>query len=74
MSIVEVFRTTVGSHHEAARLTAELRQRFPTWRISFDLDDCDNILRVAGEGIGGPEIREIIALLSRREHTCVALE
>jgi hypothetical protein len=48
MELVEVFKTSVGTPAQARRLEARLRRLFPTCRITFDLADCDNILRIAG--------------------------
>lgn len=42
---VEVFRTTVV-RRAATGLLRHLRTHFPAWRITFDLQDTDRILRV----------------------------
>jgi DNA-binding transcriptional LysR family regulator len=46
MPEIEVFSTDIAGPRAAARLLRQLRQHFPTWRISFDLADCDRVLRV----------------------------
>jgi len=43
-------------------LLAALSQEFPLFKINFDLDDCDRILRVEGENIAHEEIIELITL------------
>jgi hypothetical protein len=48
--MVEVFKTNVKRQSQAKNLLALLRQYFPNSRINFDLDDCDKILRIQGEG------------------------
>jgi hypothetical protein len=48
--MVEVFRTDVpGSRAES--IVKELSALLPGYRINFDLDDCDRILRVEGDPI-----------------------
>lgn len=47
--MVEVFKTNVTRQSQAQGLITLLRQYFPKSRISFDLDDCDKILRIQGD-------------------------
>jgi len=44
--MVEVFKTTVDNLPQAYRLLEAMHRAFPGYQINFDLDDCDNILRV----------------------------
>ncbi len=44
--MVEVFKTNIEKRKNAKRVLMLLSQRFPNYRINFDLEDCDNILRV----------------------------
>lgn len=46
-TIVEVFRTSVTTIEKAEFLLDKLQKEFPCCEINFDLEDCDNILRVA---------------------------
>ncbi|MGJ7033248.1 hypothetical protein [Niabella hirudinis] len=46
MKLIEVFRTNVLDKATARMLVKSLRQLFPGSKISFDLDDCDRILRI----------------------------
>lgn len=48
---VEVFKTNVNHPSEALVLTTILQQYFPGSKISFDLEDCDKVLRVQGNNI-----------------------
>ncbi len=48
--MVEVFRTNITHEDAAEQVAAGLRALYPMAIISFDLEDCDNILRIAGEG------------------------
>ncbi|KAB7530275.1 hypothetical protein F8C76_01845 [Flagellimonas olearia] len=45
--MVEVFRTSVATIEIAEFLLEKLQREFPCCEINFDLEDCDNILRVA---------------------------
>lgn len=45
--MIEVFRTNVEQSSQAEWLIEILHERFPHSDISFDLEDCDRILRVA---------------------------
>ena len=48
---LEVFRTTVNCPVAAAELRGHLLVRLPSAaRVSFDLDDCDRVLRVHTPG------------------------
>lgn len=44
--MVEVFRTNVTEHRDARRLIDQIHQNFINYKANFDLQDCDNILRV----------------------------
>ncbi len=44
--MVEVFKTNVDRQQDAAGLLQRLNELFPDYRINFDMDDCDRILRV----------------------------
>ena len=64
---VEIFRTNVTSEDEAETVLTLLRKAFPKLKVNFDLDDCDNILRVAGEEISS---EYIITMLSNLGFEC----
>jgi len=46
--VVEIFKTNVSDAFEANIVIRELRGHFPLCKITFDLDDCDRILRIEG--------------------------
>jgi len=58
--MVEVFKTNVQQHEQAEQLASVLRSRFDFWKINFDLEDCDKILRVEGKQICVETIIEIL--------------
>ncbi len=49
--MIEVFKTNVQEDEQAERLIKALSDYFPNSRITFDLEDCDRILRVAGDNV-----------------------
>lgn len=44
--MVEVFRTNIDDKLEAGHLLKKLQKTFPGYKINFNLEDCDNILRM----------------------------
>ncbi|UOQ73545.1 hypothetical protein [Hymenobacter cellulosilyticus] len=44
--MVEVFKTNVRARRHARQLLHQIHQNFAQYRANFDLDDCDNILRI----------------------------
>lgn len=44
--MVEVFKTNIELEREAGLVLKTIERRMPNYRISFDLEDCDHILRV----------------------------
>lgn len=71
ISKVEVFRTNVADETTAAHITSVLSRRLPGARISFDLEDCDRVLRVEGyTGI----IPTVIGLIQEQRYFCEVLE
>jgi hypothetical protein len=44
--MVELFKTNVEEKAAADAILGALRQRFPSCRFNFDLQDCDRLLRV----------------------------
>lgn len=46
MVLVEIFKTNVTDHISANYVIHELRNIIPESKVNFDLEDCDNILRI----------------------------
>lgn len=44
--MVEVFRTNIDTESKADCILERLQGAFPHSKINFDLEDCDNILRM----------------------------
>jgi len=60
--MIEVFKTNVSDPDHANMLLEQIHDRFIEYRANFDLEDCDNILRVASAN-GHVEISTLIGLL-----------
>jgi hypothetical protein len=69
--MVEVFKTNVRSIRKAKLIVQKLEEEFPAYKINFDLNDCDKILRVQGKNI----LQEkIIQMFIQENHQCKVLE
>ena len=47
--MIEVFKTNVKTQKHATYMLVMLTEIIPDFKINFDLDDCDKILRVEGK-------------------------
>ncbi|MET4081562.1 hypothetical protein ABIB40_001511 [Pedobacter sp. UYP30] len=61
--MVEVYSTNVNNQKQADFLLDQLGMRFPAYKINFDLEDCDNILRVESD-LETIEVFQVIDLLN----------
>ncbi len=62
--MVEVFKTNVEGVQTAATLIEHLQSLYPDARITFDLEDCDRILRIAPKAIP-IEVDSVVELVQR---------
>ncbi|MFO7826340.1 MAG: hypothetical protein R6V72_20560 [Cyclobacterium sp.] len=62
--MVEVFKTNVNNPKNAKSLVDIIHGHFPAYKANFDLEDCDNILRVECTGTQ-PDAVCIIEVLER---------
>jgi len=69
--MVEVFKTNVRKKAQSKQLLCALSETFPSFKINFDLSDCDKVLRVEGENM---EALRIVILLEQYGYTCEVLE
>jgi len=49
--MVEVFKTDVQKKAKSKMLLRILSEAFPSFKINFDLSDCDKVLRVEGDNM-----------------------
>lgn len=68
--MVRIFKTDIGNSLLAEYVLGSLMQLFPSYRINFDLEDCDKILRIEG---GDFEAEKVVSVVSSRNFVCVEL-
>ncbi|RZJ69859.1 hypothetical protein [Flavobacterium sp.] len=44
--MIEIFRTNISKTTDARNMVLSLMSLYPTGKITFDLEDCDKVLRV----------------------------
>jgi hypothetical protein len=69
--MIYVFKTSVKTEEDILKLKSKLDNLFEIIKWNFDLEDCDNILRV---DISGTSSKKIIKLLSEANFECQELE
>jgi hypothetical protein len=61
MKTIEVYKTNVDESSIAELILEEIRESHPNSEPSFDLEDCDNVLRIEDtSGVDRSIIEEII--------------
>lgn len=69
--MVEIFKTNITSKTIANRVVKLLQLQFPNSRINFDLEDCDNILRIETKTIKVQQVEQEVA---KQGYYCRVLE
>lgn len=69
--MIYVFKTTVETSEEVQALKMHLNSFIPNSQWNFDLEDCDNILRVSSTEVAA---KQIIDFLDKFQFQCVELE
>ncbi|KRD08214.1 hypothetical protein ASE21_16110 [Flavobacterium sp. Root901] len=69
--VVEIFKTNVQKETETNYIIAVIKRQFPSYKINFDLEDCDKILRVEGLEL---QCDNIIYYVNRLGYTCIRLD
>ena len=67
---VEVFKTNVQKKAQSKIVLGVLSKVDPSFKINFDLSDCDKVLRVEGDNI---EATTIMVLVKERGFNCEPL-
>lgn len=57
---IEVFKTNVSDTATADLIRKNLQLAFPGYKINFDLQDCDKILRIEGNKILPATVTELV--------------
>jgi len=58
--MVEVYKTNVHKMKISEKVISKFSKRFPALKVSFDLDDCDKIMRVEGENFCPLKVKNIV--------------
>jgi len=69
--MVEAFKTNVEKKTQSKMLLCILSEAFPSFKINFDLSDCDKVLRVEGDNM---EAVRIMILVKEYGFTCEILD
>ena len=69
--MVEVFKTNVQKKTQSKMLLCILSEAFPSFKINFDLSDCDKVLRVEGDKM---EVLRIMMLVKKYGFNCEILD
>ena len=71
LKMVEVFKTNVQKKAQSKMLLSVLSESFPSFKINFDLSDCDKVLRVEGDDL---EALRIMILVKDHGFNCEPLD
>jgi hypothetical protein len=69
--MVEAFKTNVHKKVQSKMLLCILSEAFPSFKINFDLSDCDKVLRVEGDNM---EALRIMILVKEYGFKCEILD
>ncbi len=69
--MVEIFKTNIHDETSANKIIVELLETLSGFKINFDLDDCDKILRVESDKVI-PD--DIVKIIKRKGFSCEVLE
>jgi hypothetical protein len=69
--MVEAFKTNVQKKAQSKMLLCILSEAFPSFKINFDLSDCDKVLRVEGDNM---EALRIMILVKEYGFNCEILD
>lgn len=69
--MVEVFKTNVADQDQAHQLIAQLKQLLPEYKINFDLEDCDKVLRIEHTHVA---IIPVVSFVRQQGFLCEVLE
>lgn len=70
--MIKVFKTNVNHSVDSDYILEKvLIQKYPDFKINFDLEDCDNILRIEGSDFS---TNDVVVLLDSCGFLCEELE
>lgn len=56
---VEVFKTDIQNPQEGLALSLQILERLSGYRITFDLEDCDRVMRIASKN-GDIDVEKVL--------------
>jgi len=69
--MIKIFKTNVVHATDGKHLLENvLQQKYPHFKINFDLEDCDNILRIDGADF---DTNELVVLMDTNGFLCEEL-
>lgn len=68
--MVEIFKTNIQQGSQCDDIIEIIRKHYPSYKINFDLDDCDKILRVEALHINN---KDVISFLEESGVYCEVL-
>lgn len=71
MQQIEIFKTNVNNKSAASNALQNLSLVLPECEINFDLDDCDKVLRIAGQSI---DVQIVLNCLSQQGYQCELIQ
>lgn len=69
--MIEIFKTDVREAGASILLVQKLLEHYPQGRISFDLEDCDSILRIEQKDVCPHKVSSVLAEMG---YFCEVLE
>lgn len=69
--VVEIFKTNVQKESDRDYIMMVMQNQFPDYKVNFDLEDCDKILRVEGFDLQYDNVVNRVCSLG---YTCIRLE
>jgi len=69
--IVEIFKTNVQKESDRDYVVAVIQNQFPDYKINFDLEDCDKILRIEGVDLQCDSVVDCVCSLG---YTCIKID
>jgi len=71
MQQIEIFKTNVNNKSAASNALQNLSLVLPECEINFDLDDPDNVLRIAGQSI---DVQIVLNSMKQQGYRCKLIQ
>lgn len=68
--MIAIFETNLQNENDAKHILHHLLHRYPSHRITIDMEDCDHILRVEGDHF---RVLEVVSIIKDLGYDCQAL-